>query len=320
MDQDHPLKLLDIFLINQKKMRKTSRWRKLSKIVRWTPFIQTYRKRKYPWVQLAGHAGSFIKGSQGTVLKKCGDQEEQCYRLLMEDDLKVVVPKYHRSVMKDGRAYLELDCCLSEFNSPCIMDIKMGVRTFIAAEIENSKPRADLYEKMIGEDPAAPTLKEHQTRAITKYRYLDWRDCISSTRNLGFRIEGTTIQGSSTKDFKSIKSHEQVGEIFRQFSDNKLILIQYLDRLQTIRELARSSSFFNQHELIGSSLLFVHDRNRASIWMIDFEKSSPVADARSDTSAQILHNVPWVEGGREDGYLIGLESIIQIFKNLLDTL
>jgi len=133
----------------------------------------------------------------------------------------------------------------------------MGVRTFIAAEIENSKPRADLYEKMIGEDPAAPTLKEHQTRAITKYRYLDWRDCISSTRNLGFRIEGTTIQGSSTKDFKSIKSHEQVGEIFRQFSDNKLILIQYLDRLQTIRELARSSSFFNQHEVSNCPSIYL---------------------------------------------------------------
>ena len=42
----------------------SSRWKKLSNMVKWTPFIQTYRKRKYPWVQLAGHSGSFIRGSQ----------------------------------------------------------------------------------------------------------------------------------------------------------------------------------------------------------------------------------------------------------------
>ena len=43
--------------------------------------------------------------------------------------------------MKDGRRYLELDCCLSEFDRPCIMDVKMGVRTFLTAETSVSKPR-----------------------------------------------------------------------------------------------------------------------------------------------------------------------------------
>ena len=43
--------------------------------------------------------------------------------------------------MKEGKRYLELDCCLSQFSSPCIMDIKMGVRTFLASEIQNSKLR-----------------------------------------------------------------------------------------------------------------------------------------------------------------------------------
>lgn len=58
--------------------------------------------------------------------------------------------------------------------------------------------------------------------------------------------------------------------------------------------------------MIGSSLLFVHDHSsKASVWMIDFGKTTPVPDA-----SELLHNVPWAEGSREDGYLIGLTSLI----------
>lgn len=34
-----------------------SGWRKIRNIVQWTPFFQTYKKQRYPWVQLAGHQG-----------------------------------------------------------------------------------------------------------------------------------------------------------------------------------------------------------------------------------------------------------------------
>lgn len=58
--------------------------------------------------------------------------------------------------------------------------------------------------------------------------------------------------------------------------------------------------------MIGSSLLFVHDHSsKASVWMIDFGKTTPVPD-----TSELVHDVPWVEGSREDGYLIGLTSLI----------
>ena len=34
-----------------------SSWKKIRNIVRWTPFIQEFKRRKYPWIQLAGHQG-----------------------------------------------------------------------------------------------------------------------------------------------------------------------------------------------------------------------------------------------------------------------
>ena len=34
-----------------------SSWRKIRNMVYWSPFIQQFKKNKYPWVQLAGHQG-----------------------------------------------------------------------------------------------------------------------------------------------------------------------------------------------------------------------------------------------------------------------
>ncbi|KAL0176321.1 hypothetical protein M9458_028651, partial [Cirrhinus mrigala] len=57
-----------------------------------------------------------------------------------------------------------------------------------------------------------------------------------------------------------------------------------------------------------SSLLFVHDSSsKANIWMIDFGKTIPTPE-----DVQLRHDVPWVEGNREDGYLIGLTSLITL--------
>lgn len=67
-----------------------SGWRKLRNIVQWTPFFQTYKKQRYPWVQLAGHQGNFKAGPDpGTVLKKLCPKEEKCFRVSLEKDLRV---------------------------------------------------------------------------------------------------------------------------------------------------------------------------------------------------------------------------------------
>ena len=31
-------------------------------MVQWTPFVQTFKNKKYQWVQLAGHSGNFKAG------------------------------------------------------------------------------------------------------------------------------------------------------------------------------------------------------------------------------------------------------------------
>ncbi|XP_021706254.1 inositol-trisphosphate 3-kinase A isoform X2 [Aedes aegypti] len=301
---------------------KPSGWRKLRNIVQWTPFFQTYKKQRYPWVQLAGHQGNFKAGpDQGTVLKKLCPKEEKCFKVLMKDVLRPYVPEYKGHVNSDDgeSTYIQLQDLLTDFYQPCVMDCKIGVRTYLEEELskakEKPKLRKDMYEKMIQIDPNAPTEEEHRAKGVTKPRYMVWRETISSTSTLGFRIEGIKkSDGTSSKDFKTTKSREQIIEAFREFTEGfPHALPKYIQRLKAIRATLSYSDFFKRHEVIGSSLLFVHDRHNASVWLIDFAKTVTLPD-----KVDITHENKWKVGNHEDGYLIGINNLIDIFQEVHD--
>ncbi|XP_048474247.1 inositol-trisphosphate 3-kinase C-like [Rhincodon typus] len=295
-------------------------WKKLKTMVHWSPFVVSFKKR-YPWVQLAGHAGNFKAGDYGKILKKYCECEHQCLESLMKDTLlRPYVPGYYGVVDKDGDSYNQMDDLLSEFDSPSIMDCKMGVRTYLEEELtkarEKPKLRKDMYEKMIAVDPNAPTQEEHEQKAVLKPRYMQWRETLSSTATLGFRIEGIRkADGSCSTSFKKTRLKEEVMEALEDFVDsNRNILRNYLTRLKELRTALEGSEFFNTHEVVGSSLLFVHDKSElAKVWMIDFGKTVLLPD-----HGTLNHRVPWVEGNREDGYLWGMDNLINIISQMVE--
>ncbi|XP_060816609.1 inositol-trisphosphate 3-kinase B isoform X3 [Bombus pascuorum] len=329
--------------------KKSSGWRKLRNIVHWTPFFQTYKKQRYPWVQLAGHQGNFRAGpTPGTILKKLCPQEEACFRLLMNDVLRPYVPEFKgvldvndteegnveehdagEAHQKDGNgdnvtkrivvsSYLQLQDLLGDFEHPCVMDCKVGVRTYLESELakakERPKLRKDMYEKMIQVDPSAPSAEERRVQGVTKPRYMVWRETISSTATLGFRVEGIKLaHGGSSKDFKTTRTREQVTEALRRFVEGYQHAVpKYIQRLKAIRTTLKASPFFASHEVVGSSLLFVHDAKNAGIWMIDFAKTLPLPQHLP----RICHDAEWKVGNHEDGYLIGVNNLIDIFQDI----
>uniref|UniRef100_A0A8C3S5E0 Kinase n=1 Tax=Chelydra serpentina TaxID=8475 RepID=A0A8C3S5E0_CHESE len=318
-DPERTLEQAQPFLqtLDQHKPRVSKSWRKIKNMVQWSPFVMSFKK-KYPWIQLAGHAGSFKAAANGRILKKHCESEQRCLDRLMNDVLKPFVPAYHGDVVKDGERYNQMEDLLAEFDSPCVMDCKMGVRTYLEEELTKArkKPslRKDMYQKMIEVDPSAPTEEENALHAVTKPRYMQWRETISSTATLGFRIEGIKKEdGTVNRDFKKTRTKEQVTEAFREFTKgNRNILNGYLNRLRGIHDTLETSPFFKCHEVIGSSLLFIHDqKEQAKVWMIDFGKTTPLPEGQF-----LQHNVPWVEGNREDGYLWGLDNLIKILMEL----
>ncbi|CAL8362514.1 unnamed protein product [Lota lota] len=172
-----------------------------------------------------------------------------------------------------------------------------------------------MYEKMVAVDPGAPTAQESAQRGVLKTRYMQWRESLSSTTTLGFRIEGVRkANGECHTNFKRTKSREQVTEALRDFVDyNPQTVRGYLSRLKQLRHALEASEFFRTHEVVGSSLLFLHDEaGRSGVWMIDFGKTSPLPPPLT-----LDHRTPWVEGNREDGYLWGLDNLIDILTDTL---
>ncbi|XP_029900145.1 inositol-trisphosphate 3-kinase A [Myripristis murdjan] len=289
-------------------------WWKLKTIVHW-PFAASQRRR-LNWVQLAGHKGNFKAADEGNILKKFSENERQCFERLRGDSLLPYVPGYHGVVETDGESFLHMTDLLATFDLPNVMDCKMGVRTYLEEELvrarERPKLRKDLYEKMVEVDGNGPTSQEHVQRAVTKPRYMQWRETMSSTHTLGFRIEGIKkSDGTCRTDFKKTRSKEDVIQVFKDFvGGNVNIITAYLSRLTEIKHALKVSEFFKRHEVIGSSLLFIHDHTgQAQVWLIDFGKTTALPEGQT-----LDHSIPWQEGNREDGYLWGLDNLIHTLE------
>ncbi|XP_067941521.1 inositol-trisphosphate 3-kinase A-like [Watersipora subatra] len=293
-------------------LMKKKRWRSIKKVV---PAPHT-KPTKQKWVQLAGHQDSFAVGEEGTILKKLSENENDVFSELMCDHLRPFVPHYSGTVTVESEQYVEMEDLLRGFSNPCVMDCKMGTRTYLETELTkaNQQPRPDMYEKMIKIDPNAPTAEEHAAGAVTKPRYMQFRESLSSSTTLGFRIEGIkNSDGKALIKFANCKELNEVSTAIGDFTNlSRCILQQYLARLKDLHATCLKSHLFSTHEFIGSSLLFVHDNEKANVWMIDFGKTMLLPE-----NMTITHDSEWKRGNHEDGYLTGLKNIIEIFECLL---
>ncbi|XP_078724293.1 inositol-trisphosphate 3-kinase A-like [Lampetra fluviatilis] len=298
--------------------------------------------RSASWVQLSGHEGSLMPSHSGTVLKRFCPHEQRCLQLLMGDaPLRPFVPEFHGDTTittatvvvaaavttttalpsryrSSSQRYNRMQDLLAGFRAPAAMDCKMGVRTYLEEELalarRDPQPRADMLAKMVAVDPKAPTALERERGAVTKPRYMQWRELCSSSASLGFRIEATKkSDGTLRQDFKRTKSRDEVRAALEEFVGGDAVVMEsYIRRLHALRAALEVSPFFRSHEVIGSSLLFVHDAGGpAGVWMIDFSKTRPLPPGTA-----LDHRTAWREGNREDGYLGGLDNLVAILEEV----
>lgn len=261
---------------------------------------------------------SIAPAANGTVRKRISgvdDSEAIAYRGISRDlYASKIVPKFLGVTESNGETYLELQDLLHGFKDPAVMDIKMGRRTFLESEVINSKLRNDLYKKMIAVAPNEPTMEEHEQQAVTKLRYMLFRERMSSSGSKGFRIEALRMAGATPiTDLKTVKHDDEVYETIEKFlCDKKQLTKDLLERLKQIRSYIEKSKFFQRHEIVGSSIFIVYDEEKVGAWLIDFAKSRELSG-----TMKINHRRSWIPGNCEEGLLYGIDELIKIFEEIL---
>ncbi|EDQ86817.1 uncharacterized protein MONBRDRAFT_27968 [Monosiga brevicollis MX1] len=275
-------------------------------------FVQPRRVSKSP------HSDGFKVDVDGQWIFKQANTTEQVVfeQLRHHKSLQLFVPAYDGVIMTNGKGYLKLQNLVAGCSHANIMDVKMGVRTFLEADVARSKPRLDLLNKLVAIDPEEPTEEEKQV-GITKMRYMQFREQLSSSAALGFRIEGIHRHGEAEEtkfNYKTLKDREDIVERLGYFVQGcGAIREGYVRRLRELRAALLASDWFRHTEIIGSSLLFVHDGNLpGGAWMIDFAKTCYRPGEPVD------HGVQWEPdcGSREDGYILGLDNLIECFQSV----
>eukprot|EP00116_Pleurobrachia_bachei_P007646 sb/3467908/ len=251
-------------------------------------------------------AGHFNIAGPGSLWKKQEKEEDynvevRVLKELNESSIRSYVPDYLGCKEYEGIKWIGMEDLMCHFQDGCGMDIKMGTRTFKESEVKNQNLRDDLYNKMVKQDPNEPTPAEREAGAITKLRYMTFREKESSSETLGFRIEAFRVKNVLKCYFNPL---------------SKAGIGGFIAELENVKGLLEESTFFKEHEFIGTSLLFIYDKERVGVWMIDFGKTTAISHLVE--GGQVTHTKKWELGNYEDGYLFGLQNLIQILKEIFD--
>jgi len=289
----------------------------------------------------AGHKDSLrvVEGRPDLVYKTYNANEHLALEALMHTRLRYFVPEIWGKHIINGEEALVMQNLLFCARHPHVMDVKIGSRTFQETEVKNEKRRTDLLKKMMETDPNEAS-EEEKKDGITKLRYMQFRERLSSSASFGFRIEAVSIPKEigasiSKEESKNINNQSQIMGGFAHFLDGqRQVWKKFLKRLMLLRRELQKSQWFSHHEIVGSSLLFVYENDFAhhldrphrsclsggggvqgnrppqvGVWMIDFANTS-----MSDTPLD--HRKPWQAGNHEEGYLTGLDNLISTWEKM----
>eukprot|EP00742_Colponemidia_sp_Colp-10_P001641 GILJ01001760.1.p1 GENE.GILJ01001760.1~~GILJ01001760.1.p1 ORF type:complete len:257 (+),score=14.68 GILJ01001760.1:100-870(+) len=245
------------------------------------------------WYQVGGHSHHFLLDDDGRRILKIAHhpREPAFYRALATSEdtfLKSVVPTYFGAVDVNQphgvQEYMALENVLAACTHPCVMDIKMGARTY-------------------GEDATEAKIAEQVAKQNA-----------STTAKLGFRVvgfcsrssTGTVLVQGSKRQCKSI-TVDAVPAVLREFftQEKKLrteVVRHVISRLEKIKEwFSRQSSY----RFYATSLLFVYDAiegGHMDVRMIDFAHVHEIKD-----------------GGRDEGYIQALDSLLRFLYDILSS-
>lgn len=295
-------------------------------------------------LQAAGHAAALTKDKENSefILKPLDKTEVAVYEELWkdggEDPLQKYISRFGGTIKMQSapgapqQEFLRISNLLQDFAFANVMDCKLGVRSFEEKEASDTKLREDLYQKLMKSCPEQASEEDHAAKAITKFKYLNSRDNESSSRSLGFRVDGITCSRGPLVDPKKLQKLKTMDEICHHLvkvlprpgggtsqedlvTMRTLLVRQILVQLGHILDVMHVSTFVRTHQFVGCSLLFVVDQSRAAVRLIDFAKTKVLPEG-----VVLDHERPWELGNHEDGVIFGVQNLIECFKRVLNDL
>ena len=209
------------------------------------------------------------------------------------------------------------------------MALVMGTRTVTAADLAQAEARPDLLRAVDELDPSSPTAAERERGGLTQARYLAFLDARSSTSTLGFRLDSAKTMVNGRLDalplpegveLDALREESQVSAAIAKFVQHDTqIANALLLKLKTLLNALQQSKFFPKHALLRTTLLCVYDdANHANVQIRIMNFSAAYALPEGEA---VCHDVPWDSTARchEDGYLIGVRSLVRIMMALSES-
>jgi len=268
---------------------------------------------------ITGHIENFRR-SGGSIFKTTSRTEAAMFQRFSKSAIGPFMPKLKDVTDSLGkRMIIEMEDLTHEVaGGACLMDIKMGTRTFTEEDANSVEIRDDFLAKMDKVKPDEATPAERAAGGITKMRYLQFREASTTTSTLGFRIDAVRLPDNNTNPIpdndalRKVATPQQVREAMVQYVQRRPEVVEaFLQELKSLRTTLESCPDFMSHSFIRSSLLFVYsdESDAAVVRIIDLPKVS-------SADRELTHRSPWSVGNHEDGYLAGLDNMVTLFEEL----
>jgi len=233
-----------------------------------------------------GHGDGAILFEGATVWKRDqggqrGRTELDFYRWSMEDNgIAGLVPRFIGYRVQDGVGWCGLSNILDGFSEPCVLDLKMGTRTWTSkASAEKARGQA--------------------------------KKCASQTGPLGLRVVGgrlrrpgaaadSPLEAVGYQHKRPVEDEAQLAQLLRDYLHSDRLRSSALSQLLRIQAWWAGQRHF---AIYASSLFMAYDyksQQECRVKMIDFANVEPITDKAEDLS----------------GYAKGLETLVRLISAL----
>ena len=273
--------------------------------------------------QVGGHTGKFqLIVKDKIIYKPDRDQEADFYETASKGKLKEFLPEYYgRETVDLGQGeiqYFKMQNTISHLKHPSIIDLKMGTRTWSedcsAKKLEHKKEVDETTTSLeFGLRFCGMKVYDEKINSFVQYEKSIYRE-MKSYESLKKMMKVFIMSHGNISDKEKIKlsqhlmTIEELERAIKDLKDNEVRntkqFIATIDNL--IPKLERFKKIYEEegYQIISSSIFMFYDRD----------------DPENTIDFKMIDFAHWKDKDHQyhisDGYLVGVETILRILKEL----